>query len=359
MSNHRTILSEYCAGFDDEERPACSIIHEKLTRAPDVIQAIEDHQRFLNPRFLATEIRQKHHLEDIDSSLREPARISSLIPPLNPNHFYLLSGLLLLLTPFCLWFAAYLDLQLSSLLSSELLGYLARLPILDPLVFLVVSYGISAFILFKLSCRKGFNRLRAALLGIFAPAIIVVASYVINAIVLKPGMDFARPESYAPGLEPIFTGLWRRVIGGGDSSPSGSVVRQVVLCLTALWLLNHPGTREMYSVWRLRCISWLNFILVILTMLVRVLVGAHKLFDVVAGVSAGIMVFWLLVIPLCGFLYATAAHLAQTFTTVWLIFSISIFFYSYDPALWGLVSLGIFVLLTILSRLLTKRWSRT
>ena len=269
-----------------------------------------------------------------------PNGVAAFIPPVDAIEFYSSSLLALLLVMAGLWLANAVDPSLRPMFEGGQAQAWARSLIFDPLILHLGGYFSIAFILFVIARARRWPPTAASAFAALLPLLGLVVVALLMSLVIKPAMGYPRPLWFSPGVEPPLISFLHERIGHGLGFPSGNVVRQTILCAAVFTFLNHPDAKAAISKQAATLLRWLNVLLVILVMIVRLLVGSHTLFDAVGGVAFGIMTFWAVLIPLSALQAGSGpARLAAHFSTVWLAFAIGMFFYSMNPRQWALAAL--------------------
>ena len=286
-------------------------------------------------------------------------RYLGLIPPIEPVEFYGSSLLALLLVVIGLPLASAADPWLRPMFEGGQVQAWARSLAFDPIVLHLGGYFSIAFILFAIVRTRRWPSAASFSFAALTPLLLLVVVAMLMSLAIKPSMGYPRIASFSPGVEPPLISFLHERIGHGLGFPSGNVVRQTVMCMAVLAFLNHPDAKAAISKRAAAFLRWLNVVLVIGVMSVRLLVDSHSLFEAIGGLAFGIMTFWAAFIPLSALLAGPRPlRVAAHFSSVWLAFGVVMLFYSMKPLQWALLSLAFYGLLVgelLLLRMVTRR----
>ncbi|MDO9129163.1 MAG: phosphatase PAP2 family protein, partial [Anaerolineales bacterium] len=226
----------------------------------------------------------------------------------------------------------------------------------------VVTAFFASWLLFEIAKATLRNSAKKSIGALFIstlPWILLLASYILTALVFKPAFDYQRPLSYDLVNEPPLVNFFHSIMGAGQAAPSGFVVRQMVLMLTVILLNKHEST-PLKKKTVLYAVNTLAVFSVILVGLLRVFVGAHTLFDITFAIGSGAIIFWLIyVIPYS--LYNQNGAIT-TVCVMFLLFVGLFIFYAHNPRYWifsSFITIGCLLLFDIgpefLSSLIKKR----
>lgn len=227
-------------------------------------------------------------------------------------------------------------------------------------VFLQCLSGlILMYVSWKLAQNLGFRGLYAAMIAAAFVGSLLLISFALTKLYLKPGLSFDRPEGYISSLEGPLTQKLGEWLGLGPEKgiPSGFVLRQTVLSMGVIWVSLHreSGLGRIESA----VIYLVSGLMLAVMSFLRFYVGSHNLIDTVLGIGVGILTFWVITIPFSSVInFKVAVKKAKPrllqeeplralrwVTAVWLAFTFFMFFYAGDPARW---LLGTVVIVTIL-----------
>jgi len=228
----------------------------------------------------------------------------------------------------------------------ELLSGASRSIFLDPAIFQLISVGFLVWLAYMTARNVPFDKLKAIFISL-SPVILLSISYLFVELILKPGFSYTRPSGFDFSNEPPIMSFAHFLFSFEGSTPSGAVVRQMVLMMTAVLYIDHPSSpiQNPKTRWLVKAVS---ILLVLVVALARVAVNAHTIFDVVFAIASGSIVFWVLyVIPYSVFRKNGAP---RAVANMYLVYMGLMIFYSKEPFILFVSSFLIILVLLSLDR---------
>jgi hypothetical protein len=166
------------------------------------------------------------------------------------------------------------------------------------------------------------------------PAGILLSSFVVGDALFKLALMYDRPQYPLPdtGLTAIFCDLLSRP-EGGDSAPSGFVLRQLALFVTVWLMLKQPyfdGKPKRLLRWLIHSINLGTLVLVAFS---RVYRRAHRLFDVSLSIGVGLVIVWTLLVAAYRASSRRYQHVFFTVAASNLALAGFLFYYAHAPGL--------------------------
>jgi hypothetical protein len=271
---------------------------------------------------------------------------SFLMPDFPFRPFYITTFIAFIFTIFLIPVAITLDPFVESFADGipDSIKNLSLTIFLDPIWLHLLAAIFASYLFYSISRKKRYSRFVSFSVA-FTPWIILLVSEFAVLYLFKPAFDVPRPQMYDNYLEPPAVRLFHYLVGEKGSTPSGFVVRQIVLFLAISLGLNSKDSPIKNNAARIS-IHIVNLIFVMLVGAHRLLRDSHTLFDVTISVGVGTIVFWLVyVMPYIVFKGTSAVY---NVAMVYMLFVASFFFYTNRSDLWIFNSFAVvaFILLT-------------
>lgn len=237
---------------------------------------------------------------------------------------------------------------------SEIIKSLAI--VFDPLLFQCFAL-IHCTICLSLWCweenKKSQGRIMAVIISIFTFGVLFLLYYLVNDLLFKSAFNRPRPDIGLRNNVGIISHLSNFATKGG--APSGFASRAALLLEIAV--LSSTGiSKEFSGIWKIfskpSIVFVIQFVLLILVCVFRVLTGFHFWFDIMLGLSLGTFLLWTIILLATAIIDRQSLHHAGSTGTIVvsiiLGFIIIGFFYSREASLWSIYILFLMVIITFI-----------
>ncbi|MBZ0243748.1 MAG: hypothetical protein K8F24_11070 [Bacteroidales bacterium] len=229
--------------------------------------------------------------------------------------------------------------------------------IADPLFFHIIGIILVGSLTWKYlaSTHPSENRLTRFLVSFGLPLALLIFSFVLSSLVLKPAFGYLRPGPDAGPLgNPWLISSIDHILpfqlaeGSGDV-PSGFATRQTVLFLLTVWIVEQKPMGE-YLFSNRRRISYvaLSFLLLLFTLFSRYYRANHSFFALIIAVGLATLLFWMFLSVIYSLKYGRRDKylLAETFGA-FVPMSLIFLTYSEAPGKWAGFALVVLLLLAL------------
>jgi hypothetical protein len=237
---------------------------------------------------------------------------------------------------------------------SHLVAFLGYL--FDPLLLQMLAFFHCAIILsvWSLETNQQFHRpLKAVVVPILILALLFLLYYGVNDLLFKGAFNRPRPDIQTRNNIGIVSHLIGFTTKGG--APSGFAARGVLLLLVAALAsigIKHDYSGIMKGFVKPAIVISVQFILLTLVCLFRVLTGFHFWFDIFLGLSMGTFLLWTTILLVTAVIDRQSLHHAESVGTIVvsiiLGFIIVGFFYSRDASSWSFFVLIVMSIVTFI-----------
>ncbi len=238
----------------------------------------------------------------------------------------------------------------------------------DPILIQMLTGGVALMLLWGILKNLNLHGLVSFSLAALLLIVLVLVVQSFSAFVLKPGLGIPRPSDYDTSLEPPITQWYHNTFGAGEAAPSGTLLRQAAITMLAMWLMMHPRHQRLSRTARIGLRTLFIFAIVWLA-LQRYYLHAHSAYDLLLGLSSGIVVFWIptscFVSVVCVLmsehfpsLRETARSIMRRVTVGWLLLVLVLTFDALDPGEWiakGMLVTGILLVVLAIIAVIPSR----